>query len=128
MPALCNRNDVVNAGGKRVREFQPEIDRIAADAADLLRRVDLALVGFKLTPLRSAVVGTAVRARSGLGHGVTPFRETHACVQRAFGHEKSTLFRVLRVYSVSSHGHVGHLISNSLQKHFKFTLLTAVCD
>ena len=44
MPAFGNRNDMVNAGRHRVRPFQPEVNRLAADSADLLRRVDFLLV------------------------------------------------------------------------------------
>ena len=64
----------MDAGAQRMREFQPEVNRHAADAADLLRGVDFLLVGFKLPPLRAVVIGAQVRfARSGscsVRHGV----------------------------------------------------------
>lgn len=57
--------------GKRVREFQPEVNRLAADAASGLRGIDFLLVALKLCPLRAAVIGACVRlARLVSGHGV----------------------------------------------------------
>ncbi len=76
-----------------MREFQPEVNRLAADSADLLRCVDFLLVGLELRALRAVVVRPQVRfARSGscsVWHGVL-----------LSGHEKSTLCRVLGRYSV----------------------------
>jgi len=58
-----------------MREFQPEIDRISADAADRLRGIDALLVGVELCPLRPVVIGTQVRLCSGcVRHGHAPFK------------------------------------------------------
>ena len=74
MTALADRNDVVDAGREGMREFQPEIDGLSADAADGLCGIDLLLVGFKLRSLRAVVIRPRVRsARLVSGHGVSPF-------------------------------------------------------
>ena len=71
VPAFGNRNDMVDAGRERMREFQPEVNRLAADSADLLRRVDFLLVRLELCPLRAVVVRPQVRAGScSVRHGI----------------------------------------------------------
>ena len=58
-----------------MREFQPEVNRLAADAADLLRHVDFLLVRFKLRTLRAVVIGAQVRLGSRrVRHGVSSFQ------------------------------------------------------
>lgn len=66
-----------------MREFQPEIDRLAADAADLLRRVDFLLVRLELRALLSCRRKTLSGASSyrylpanSLHHSQQPFTAT----------------------------------------------------
>lgn len=88
--ASGDRDNVIHAGGKRMRPFHTEIYGVAADAAVGLGCVDLLFVGFKLRTPGAVVVGALIRTEaacrsgSGLWHGTL-----------LSGHEKSTLFRVL---------------------------------
>jgi len=66
--AFCYWNDMVNCRAQRMWEFEAEIDRLAADAADTLRCIDLLLVALKLRSL-SAVV---IRSQVGLCHKPPP--------------------------------------------------------
>ena len=54
----------MDAGAQRMREFQPEVNRLAADPADRLRRIDLLFVRLELCPLRAVVIRPQIRAGS----------------------------------------------------------------
>ena len=60
MPASAHRDDVVDARRHRIRPLDIEVHALPADAADLLRGEDLALVALELCPLRAVVVGAGV--------------------------------------------------------------------
>lgn len=84
--AFDDGDDVVDAGRERMRELIAEIDRLAADAANGLRRIDLLFV-----PLKGQTVCAVVVCRS-LRRGVLsairmqpPFADVLCGGPRSFG-------------------------------------------
>lgn len=61
--AFDDGDDVVDAGRERMRELIAEIDRLAADAANGLRRIDLLFVPLKGQTVCAVVVWPLVAAR-----------------------------------------------------------------
>lgn len=68
-----------------MREFQAEIDRLPADAADPLRGVNFLLVRFKLRTLGAVVIGAQIRLGSGcVRHVLTSFGYKNSTLGRCF--------------------------------------------
>ena len=78
-------DDVVDAGRERMRELIAEIDRLAADAANGLRRIDLLFVPLKGQTVCAVVVWPLVAARLPAIRMQPPFADVLCGGPRSFG-------------------------------------------